>query len=113
MTIGQKIKGLRVQNRFSQRALAKEIKVSPSTICFWENDEIVPRMHKLQLMANLFGVPISYFVQDVEIAKKDELIAIYSALNEEGKEKLLEYGQMLVAMGYIKNNKISMGNQAI
>lgn len=53
-----------------QKELAKALDVTPSTICDWIKGRGYPRMDKLQLLAEYFGIQKSDLVEDVYIAKE-------------------------------------------
>lgn len=42
----------------------KETGVSQSTLSDWKNGKSVPKVDKLQLIADYFGVPVSYFLDE-------------------------------------------------
>ena len=47
MTIGQKIKALRLANGISQKEFAKMISISPQAISKWENEYTADFLHRL------------------------------------------------------------------
>jgi transcriptional regulator with XRE-family HTH domain len=42
--------------------VAKDIGISTSTFSDWKSGRSIPKIDKLQKIANYFGVPISYFL---------------------------------------------------
>lgn len=86
MSIGGNIKRLREQRGMLQGDLAKALGVAESTVSYWESDTKVPRMGKIEAMAELFGVLKSEIIEGV-IADGTTLFAIYNRLSEEDKEK--------------------------
>lgn len=54
----------------SQIEIAKAIGVSPSTITDWLKERTYPRMDKVQLLAEYFGIQKSDLVEDVYMAKE-------------------------------------------
>ena len=62
MSIGKQIKFLRESAGLNQVNLGKIIGVSDKAVSAWETDKKVPRMGKLQAIADYFGVPKSYII---------------------------------------------------
>lgn len=60
----EKIKELCKQNGVSFYALEKELKISSGSVCKWEKS--TPRVETLQKLADYFGVPITYFLENKE-----------------------------------------------
>ena len=54
----------------TQREVAQAIGVSPSTFCDWLRGNMYPRMDKLQMLAEYFGVNKSDLVEEVYAAKE-------------------------------------------
>ncbi|SMO61774.1 repressor LexA [Balnearium lithotrophicum] len=64
MEIGKKIKLLRERKGLTQQELAELIGTTQQTVAYWEVGQRKPRYSKLQKLAEVFGVPISYFLED-------------------------------------------------
>ena len=62
MSMGKRIKYLREREGLNQTALGKIIGVSDKAVSAWETDKKIPRMGKLQAIADHFGVPKSYII---------------------------------------------------
>ena len=58
MTIGQKIKQLRLKHGLRQQQLADKIGVSVSSISYWEHELSEPHLYALIGMADIFGVTL-------------------------------------------------------
>jgi transcriptional regulator with XRE-family HTH domain len=58
MTIGQKIKQLRVKHGLTQQELADKICVNVSCISHWEHDDNEPHLYALIGMADIFGIAL-------------------------------------------------------
>lgn len=61
-TFGDRMAGARERAGLSQTQLAKQMGVKLSTIRNWENDLSEPRANKLQMMAGLLGVSLSWLL---------------------------------------------------
>lgn len=66
MTLGEKLKHLRIKNNLTQKDLADSLHVTFQTVSKWENDTNEPDMATLKELAKLLNCPISYFYSDEE-----------------------------------------------
>lgn len=57
-----RLKSLRKEVGLSQSELAKEIKVSEKTISRWEKEETLMKANKAKVLADYFGVDVSYLL---------------------------------------------------
>ena len=64
MTIGEKIKHLRLVNNISQDELAKILKISRQSLSKWENDESLPPLNKIKEFCTLFKVSADELIDD-------------------------------------------------
>ena len=74
----------------TQRELAHAIGVHPSTICDWLQERTYPRMDKVQLIAEFFGISKSELVEDNYVAKEtvsEEDQEVLDLLHQIPKEK--------------------------
>ena len=80
----------------TQRELAKAIGVHPATICDWLSGRTYPRMDKLQLIADFFGISKSELVEDNYVAKEtvsgkeQKLLNLFHTVPEEHRDGLLD-----------------------
>ncbi|MCB6658706.1 helix-turn-helix domain-containing protein [Eubacterium callanderi] len=44
--------------------VAKETGLSPTVFSDWKRGKSVPKINKLKILADYFGVPIEYFLED-------------------------------------------------
>lgn len=51
------------QNNITQLELSKKMSVAASTVSSWCNGEKMPRMDKVEWMAEFFGVPVSNLIE--------------------------------------------------
>lgn len=54
MTVGKKIRALRVLENMSQQELADRLNVSRVRVCNWENDKGVPNTENVKKLAEVF-----------------------------------------------------------
>lgn len=103
----------------SQIDVAKAIGVSPQTFNTWCQGIAMPRMGKLQLLADYFGIEKSDLIDD-KSKKKNTSVSLnediyyiidkYNSLNDTGKAKLKNYIDDL--MGNPVNTKTTQKKEA-
>ena len=96
----------------TQREIAESIGVSPSTLNTWINGVKYPRIDKIEMLANLFGILKSDLIEDrSEMEKKndiltdivirmrgdDEFLSLVATLNNLDTDKIIGVRQMLTA----------------
>lgn len=64
MKTGEKIAKLRRERNISQEALADMLGLSRQSVSKWENGSALPAMDNLSRLAGIFGVPLSYLLDD-------------------------------------------------
>ena len=64
MSVGENIKRLRKQRGLTQEQLADKVNVVRSTVTQWESGWSQPRMGKVNLLSQIFGVDPSEIVDD-------------------------------------------------
>lgn len=69
--MGRNIKRLLKENRITAVKFAEAIGVSTATVSDWSNGKTYPRIDKLELMANFFGVGKYELVEDQENKAQD------------------------------------------
>ncbi|MBE6632138.1 MAG: helix-turn-helix transcriptional regulator, partial [Ruminococcaceae bacterium] len=60
MTIGKRIRELRVSRSYSQEYLAEKLGVSRQAVSKWETDLSAPDTYNLIALSKLFGVSVEY-----------------------------------------------------
>lgn len=68
---GSKIREARLQAGLTQAALARAVETSERNIIRWENDQNVPRLKHLSVIAQATGKDITFFIEPAE-AEDDE-----------------------------------------
>lgn len=58
----ERLKELRVEKGFSQRALAKATDLSQAAIVHWENNNRIPSAMAIIVLAHFFGVSSDYLL---------------------------------------------------
>lgn len=74
MTLGSKIKKLRVEKGLTQKDLADQVHVTFQTVSKWEKDENEPDVSTLRELSKLFNCSMDYLLSedDVETPKQEE-----------------------------------------
>lgn len=72
--VGQRIKLARKQVGYSQSDIAKELKVTPSAVYYWENNKRRVTTSLLKRIAQITGKPLSFFYGDKDVAEIDDTI---------------------------------------
>ena len=67
MTIGEKIKELRLEKGLTQSQLAKEIDVSQKAIDYWERAENEPKVSYVIKLIKYYNISFEDFFEDIEI----------------------------------------------
>lgn len=85
MTLGQKIKKLRIEKELTQKDLADKLNVTFQTVSKWENDENEPDVATIKELAKLFDCSLDQLLNEEEtkvettepIEKANETIVIH------------------------------------
>ena len=72
MTLGQKIKKLRIEKGLTQKDLADQVHVTFQTVSKWEKDENEPDVSTLRELAKLFGCSMDYLLSEDETEAPEE-----------------------------------------
>lgn len=72
----QNLTRLLERSGFTQLDLANKMNVAASTVSSWCSGEKMPRMDKVERMAQFFDVPTSYLIEANQPAAKQNLIKI-------------------------------------
>ncbi len=60
MKFGERLKELRIEKGISQEQLAKNLNLTHGAICLWENNQRIPKLDALILLAKYFNVSLDY-----------------------------------------------------
>lgn len=108
----------------TRNEICKDLGFKYSTFTDWINGKKYPRIDKIEMMANYFHITKADLVEDRNFFpaassadqlshEETRLIDSYRALNQEGKEILLDYADTLVqSKKYNPNGSIALGEQA-
>lgn len=88
----------------SRNDMCTALGVKYTTFTDWVNGKAYPRIDKIELMANYFGIQKSDLVEDGRISQQipplqRQLLSLLEQLNEDGQRRVLNYAEDLVASG--------------
>ena len=93
MSIGKKIRELRLEHNLLQRELAKEIHIAPNTLSQFETGQANPSYEVLSLIADFFQCSTDYLLGPQLSADEQELLQIYQSLSPAHRSQVLEYAR--------------------
>ena len=110
MTVGEKIKEKRIALGMSQDELAQKVGYkSRSSINKIELARDLP-LSKVEKMARALGTTPSYLMGwNEKASQEDILLQKYNGLNEEGKEKLIDYADYLLSKEEYLKEMVDVG----
>ncbi|MFR4583339.1 helix-turn-helix domain-containing protein [Clostridium cadaveris] len=100
MTLGERLKKLRLENNISQTELAKHFNIARSTLSQYESNQRTPNDELKIKFSEFFGVSIDYLLgkTDIRSYTDDSNITValhsdheYDALPEEAKKEIANY----------------------
>jgi transcriptional regulator with XRE-family HTH domain len=62
MNLGEKLKYLRKQHRWTQEQLAHYLNISRSQISKWENGDLLPDVQSLEKLSHLYNVSVDFLI---------------------------------------------------
>jgi hypothetical protein len=105
-------------NNVNQTEVCSALNLKMPTFSDWVNAKTYPRIDKIELMANYFGIEKSDLVENRDVYKKISyasnnpvpqitknelnLLKKYNKLNSVGKEKAIERIDELLSLGYVQ-----------
>jgi transcriptional regulator with XRE-family HTH domain len=96
MSLGEKLRNLRLKTKKTLSEQSKLLKVSMNSIYRWEHDLTVPRKPMLKLMAEYYGVPLDWLLSDGSSASlvseiELNLLGMFRKLPDNNRFKVLGY----------------------
>mgnify|MGYP000426242682 CR=1 FL=1 len=77
MSVGTKIRRLRLQNKWSQEELAHKLNVAQTSVSNFESNKTIPDFLVMQKVCEVFEVGFEYFVEN----ENEKYVAYTRALN--------------------------------
>lgn len=85
MNLASKLKKARVNSGDTLAGVAEKLSLNISTLTRYENGSILPPLDKLEALAKLYSVPVTYFVAD-----NDSSNSVQQWINALSKQELQE-----------------------
>ena len=100
MTLGDKLKSLRLQTKKTLSQQGKILKVSMNSVYRWEHSLAVPRKPMLRKMADYYGVPLDWLLSETATAAlvsdlESNLVGMFRKLPEKSRYKVIGYVERL------------------
>ena len=104
------------RNGITQADIVQRFGLTASTVSDWVKGKKYPRVDKMQMLADLFHVPMSYLVSEhkeiqqqsgILSAAENELLAIYRDANDAGQQQLLYLARLISSDATMKKSDSS------
>ena len=94
MSLGEKLRSLRLKTKKTLSEQSKILKVSMNSVYRWEHDIAIPRSSMIRKIAAYYGVPADWLLSDVAIRAiirvgEQNLLKYFRKLSEKNKDKLI------------------------
>ena len=103
MKFGEILRELIEENDLTQKQVAKDLNIAPSTLGNYIHNSREPDFHTIKMIASYFKVSIDYLMDYrstiAENKKEDELLRIYRSLPITYQILLIEQGKLLLRLG--------------
>ena len=105
MSLGEKLRYLRVRTKKTISEQSKMLKVSMNSVYRWEHDLAVPRKLTLKLIAEHYGVPLDWLLSESASASlaseiEQNLLKMFRKLSDNGRHRALEYAERMCIKEY-------------
>jgi len=100
MTLGEKLRNLRMRTKKTLEEQSKIFKVSMNSVYRWEHDLAVPRRPVLKMMVDYFGVSMDWLMSEsattsLTTDSEQNLLSMFRKLNDTTRYKVLGYVERL------------------
>lgn len=116
MSLGKRLKQLRLAQGKTQQEVADSLGIAKSTYSLYESDKREPNVLSLKKLAKIFDTTGDYLLELHDFADEDSerlhLLIAMERLNADGKERLLRYANDLIASGNYENSSSSLEERA-
>ncbi len=106
MKFGEILRELIEENDLTQKQVAKDLNIAPSTLGNYIHDSREPDFNTIKMIANYFKVSIDYLMDYrsalADNKSEDELLRIYRLLPLEQQILLIEQGKLLLRLNKSK-----------
>ncbi|HLQ97088.1 MAG TPA: helix-turn-helix transcriptional regulator [Candidatus Dormibacteraeota bacterium] len=103
--ISHNIRFFREQNKWTQKELAEQLKVSRSVIAKWENNHVIPDISSLLKLCTIFNTSLDHLVGNYSF--REDLLKdfkrIYSSKSKPFDEEVVELVEYIMTYPKFKN----------
>ena len=105
MTLGEKLRSLRVKGKKTLHDQSAKLGVSMNSVYRWEHDLAVPRKPMLKKLADYYSVPLDWLLAESAAASlvsdiEQQLLCMFRKLSENSKYKVLGYVERMCVEEY-------------
>ena len=105
MSLGEKLRSLRLKTKKTLSEQSRLLKVSMNSIYRWEHDLAIPRKPMLRRMADYYGVPLDWLVMEGSSASlvsevEQNLLGMFRKLPDNNRYKILGYVERMYVEEY-------------
>lgn len=109
MSFGDNLRALIEERDMTQKELASQLNIAPSTMGSYVQNAREPDFATLKLLANYFHVSIDYLLDNYsgksETHQEDELLRIFRSLTDEQRAICIEQCRVFVRMNHQMKEK--------
>ncbi len=102
MKFGDILRELIEENDLTQKQVAKDLNIAPSTLGNYIHDSREPDFNTIKMIASYFKVSVDYLLDYrsslAENKNEDELLRIYRSLPDSQRILLIEQGKLLLRL---------------
>lgn len=106
MKFGEILRELIEDNDLTQKQVAKDLNIAPSTLGNYIHNNREPDFNTIKLIAAYFNVTIDYLMDYrspiTESRNEDELLRIYRSLSDTHQNLFIEQGKLLIRFNKTK-----------
>ena len=111
MKFGDILRNLISDRNITQKQLASELNIAPSTLGNYIQDSREPDFQTLKDIAGYFNVTVDYLIDNrspyTQSRKEEELLRIYRSLSSDQQDLYLEQGKAFLKINAKENAKSS------
>ena len=110
MSLGEKLRNLRLKTRKTLHEQSKILNVSMNSVYRWEHDLTVPRKAMLRIMADHYAVPLDWLLAEGSAASlvsevEQNLLGMFRKLPDNSRYKVLGYVERMCVEEYGVENQ--------
>lgn len=113
--ISYNIKFFREQNKWTQKELAEQLKVSRSVIAKWENNNVTPDISSLLKLCTIFDISLDHLVGNYSF--REDLLKdfkrIYSSKSKSFDEEVVELVEYIMTYPALKSDIYRLNNLSV